>query len=328
MRTCSWGPRLRACVVVASLVSQAVVGGCGNDSEFDVDRAWKPEECPVPTKDDQDPEAVEPDVEVTEDELDREADAALASLEESGGASADESEVVPLGEDENPEDQEAAEPDVPQGDTVLPAPFCRKTLRVIFATGVNTDYFQSNGCWKIENGDDKMHRRCGFDPAKPIGNPHGDTWVYDDTNPEHDPSGRKDKDGVRRCAEHGSRGYEYMAKRSGRWLFVSDPKLTAYFAELYMTGGAKDVHLLKHYWYRNFHRDRQIAAHRRYTYPMVPFGSTTSARTLGSTVLMICKKIRTHGYLGVYRQDWIKPLHKNDRRVKMLSMALNKCTGR
>jgi hypothetical protein len=220
---------------------------------------------------------------------------------------------------------DAAKPDA----HVDAGPSCAKHITVVFSVGVGAGALEShsNGCWTVIDADGAANhkfRKCSTSNFQ-VGNPTGDNYSYDDTNPSRPLS--EDQTFLSQCSAGATGdGFEFMAYR-GSWRVLGAPHLKAYFAELYGDATTDVDSLLS--MSGVYTGNAQLAAHSN-VYPMINIGPPASANLenhIGATTLALCKKIANQGYFGTYVATWPAGLAANDPRTLAVANALDKCTA-
>jgi hypothetical protein len=212
--------------------------------------------------------------------------------------------------------------------TTPSTPSCKKKITVVFAVGAPRATLDalSNGCWTTEIADGSTYRHCWYD--KPIADPKGTTWVYDDTNVLHG-SYASEEAKVHACDNGGTRGYEYMANRGG-WRFIGATHVDAFFAELYSNADPRNIDDLWHIK-SAYKQNPEVRQHRKRTFPMIAVGAKDQRVSFGHQALATCKTVRRGGYFGLYSPFWHvgdpQHLEPGDLRLRRLAMALNRCTA-
>ncbi|HEY8078520.1 MAG TPA: hypothetical protein VIF62_30530 [Labilithrix sp.] len=210
---------------------------------------------------------------------------------------------------------DASTPDADAGADAGPS--CKKTITVVSAVGTGSKAVgsHSNGCWKVIDADgaaNAQYRKCSTAKLM-VQNASAPNFAYDDTNPDHVLS--QETTFLSQCASGATGiGFEYMAYR-GAWRLLAQPKVVAYFEELYSSDLAVDDYLA--------HWDANVNG--KATSPMINFGpnDATKIRTSGLTM---CNKVPDGGYFGMYDGDWENPMADSDARAVALGTALNDCT--
>jgi hypothetical protein len=169
------------------------------------------------------------------------------------------------------------------------------------------------GCWRYERPVQANWKRCHWlgHPQNP-GAGSGPNWLYDDTNPEHNPAGTESAE-ITACAKgNNGLGYVMMARRHDQWRRTQPAGVTVtrFYAETYSGESQTNDFLSK--WEANPSIGR----------PMLNIGPAATEAAVESAISAVCTRIAADTYMGVYSSREI-----HDNKLHWINVALNRCVA-
>jgi hypothetical protein len=247
--------------------------------------------------------------------------------------------------DEDVHTREVETPDDDSGDREADAPDgCFKTVHVHLANWSGADRLDDprspvpmNGCWTFDMAREYGHYWAHCKGAQNLGEVFPDTWianwgspsnwedgapkkwVYNETNPNHDPS---DSERIDNCVEHleshwgtpPARGYEYMMYRGGSGWFKSYNDAVRWsFAELYGPGT----------WWPHWNQWKDDPVGR----PMAQIVDVQEGGNAHTVTSGMCDWITSGNWIGLYLPPSADALSYDSPAFYGIVTALNECTG-